>query len=341
MAFSTWATVESVHRLYNDIPIPLIWVCSFIFFTIAANWGVSTIVQSLDLSQKIDGRILKLFGGIIVFFLFWLFFFLPTNTHTFFYKRNIEDYTVSELKFTESKLRDLLNGGEAHKIIEEKKAEFIRSFHALKNNLEAEIDHPGHEGYRHRAEAVVQKMEQLLEQPIQRIELGNPTYENKQRFWKVMGVQLENLKDNKLKNFDEELVMLNSSIDEKEVNRLLAKIVSTEERIQACKEGLLSPAEAKEVRNEPTKATTSVMIASFQIIGKYSDDIQKYYPNAPQLLQYREPQIVQVENVITVWENFFRGLYREMNFWYYILMASLLDLSGFLLFHAAFKRKLN
>ena len=97
MFISSWATVESAHRLLTGWPVPFLWILSLVFFSLAA-WGSDLIITSFDQSIRVNGRFYKLLGGIILLICFWIGIILPTNTHTFFYKSIIEQTAIEEIE---------------------------------------------------------------------------------------------------------------------------------------------------------------------------------------------------------------------------------------------------
>ena len=165
MVVSTWATVESIYRLL-DLPRWLIWPIALLFFWVAAH-GVSLIVRSFDYDERIDGRGRLLFGGLALVILFWLGLILPTNTHTFFYKRVIKETCLTELKTTQSAVELLSAEGKA--LIEKESRDLESKVSAEISNFKSEIIDPNRPGHAKRAETVLNKIDQLLGVKIQRL----------------------------------------------------------------------------------------------------------------------------------------------------------------------------
>ncbi|MDR0541715.1 MAG: hypothetical protein LBH19_05825, partial [Dysgonamonadaceae bacterium] len=76
MGVSCWATVESLHLLLPNWPVILFWAVTVIFFVVA-SLGTKLIVDSFNHRIRVENRIGRLIGGIILLLAFWLCFSLP------------------------------------------------------------------------------------------------------------------------------------------------------------------------------------------------------------------------------------------------------------------------
>lgn len=338
LVVSCWATVESLHLLLPSWPVILFWAVTVIFFVVASI-GTKLIVDSLNQKTFLENRGWRLIGGVVLLLAFWGCFILPTNTHTFFYRASIKDVLIRDLTETKSKLQDLANEGQAGKIISQEKADFRNKIDAIFSKFAAEINNPGNLGWRDKAEAVIIELEGELGK-IQRLKLRCQSFECRQELVKAMREHIDNLLDSKLKStYDTRLTNINKGLDKPAINKLIAKIDAVQTKIDN------NPAR----NDEPTEETTVTLSQAYKIIEKYSDvlitEFEKKYPE--QMKNTIEDKKVyagvskteRMRSVIDVWKDFFAGKYGGRGFAFWIVIAALVDIAGFIFFDIAFARK--
>jgi hypothetical protein len=338
MGVSCWATVESLHLLLPSWPVIFFWAVTTIFFVVASI-GTKLIVESFSQTLFIENRTLRLIGGIVLLLLFWVCFSMPTNTHTFFYRSAIKDVLIRDLTETKGKLQDLANEGQAGKIISQEKADFRNKVDAIFSKFAAEINNPGNPGWADRAEAVIIELEGELGK-IQRLQLRNRSFQERQRLIMAMREQVDNLLDSKLRTtYDTRLANINKGLDKPEINKLIGKIGAVQAKIDK------NPISS----DEPTEETTVTLSQAYKIIEKYSDvlitEFEKKYPNEIKNTKL-DKQIYagvsrteRMRSVIDVWKDFFTGKYAGRGFIFWIIIATLVDIAGFIFFDIAFVKK--
>jgi hypothetical protein len=338
MGVSCWATVESLHLLLPSWPVFFFWAVAVIFFVVASI-GTKLIVDSLNQKIFIESRGWRLIGGIVLLLAFWLCFFLPTNTHTFFYRASIKDVLIRDLTETKGKLQELANDGQAGKIISQEKADFRNKIDATFSKFAAEINNPGNPGWRDKAEAVIIELEASLGK-IQRLKLRCQDFQCRQELIKAMREHVDNLLDSKLKTtYETRLANINKGLDKPEISKLISKIESVQKKI-----------DNNPTRNdEPTEETTVTLSQAYTIINQYSDvlitEFEKKYPD--QIKNTIEDKKVyagvskteKMRSVIDVWKDFFAGKYGGRGFAFWIILAALVDIAGFIFFDIAFAKK--
>ncbi len=338
MGVSCWATVESLHLLLPSWPVIFFWAVTVIFFVVASI-GTKMIVDSFNQRIRVDNRGWRLVGGILLLLTFWICFSLPTNTHTFFYRAVVKDVLIRDLTETKGKLQDLSNDGEAGKIIAQEKADFRNRIDAIFSKFAAEINNPGNPGWADKAEAVIIELEGELGK-IQRLKLKCNSFQCRQDLIKAMREQVDNLLESKLNTvYKTRLDNINRGLDKPTINKLIAQIQKVQDKIDK------NPAN----NDEPTEETTIILSQAYKIIEKYSDvlivNFDKQYPGMTKIAKEDKQAYAGVSktekmrSVIDVWKDFFAGKYAGRGFAFWIIIACLVDIAGFIFFDIAFAKR--
>lgn len=338
LVVSCWATVESLHLLLPTWPIFLFWPVVVIFFVVA-SWGTKLITDSLNQSLFIDNRGVRLIGGFIILIVFWVLFFLPTNTHTFFYRASIKDVLTKDLTETKGKLQDLLNEGQAGRIILQEKEDFKAKISVIFSKFAAEVNNPGDLGWAKKAEDVLIQLEGELGE-LQRLKLKCNSFQCRQELIAAMRAQVESRMESKLKaTYDTRLVNINKGLDKPMIQKLIARIEATLAKID----------ENPTTNNEPTAATLNTLSQSYKLIEKYSDVLikefeQKYPKQIESTIKDKKAyagvsKTERMRSVIDVWGDFFAGMYGGRGFAFWILLAAIIDIAGFISYHMAFAKQ--
>jgi len=337
MFVSCWATVESLHLLLPSWPVVFFWAISIIFFVVA-SMGTKLIVDSLNQQIRVENRGWRLLGGILLLLVFWMVCSLPTNTHTFFYRSAIKDVLMSDLTGTKGKLQNLANEGEAKNIIDKEKGDFQNKIDVLFSKFAAEINNPGIPGWGDRAENALIELEGELGK-IQRLKLRSNNLAGRQELIGAMSDQAEKLTKSKLGIYDTRLRNINRGLDKPEIQRLSAEIQLVQDKLSA-----ISPK-----NDEPTEKTTHTLTQAYKIISSYSDvlinEFEKSYPDNIRMAKedkrvYSDvSKTERMRSVIEVWKDFFAGKYAGRGFLFWIVIAALVDIAGFIFFDIAFRNE--
>lgn len=339
MFISCWATVESLHLLLPTWPIPLFWVATIGIF-ILASIGSKLIVDSFNQSVQVENRGWRLIGGIVMLLFFWVLFILPTNTHTFFYRSEIKEVLIKDLQSTKDKLQELIDEGIAGKIIEQEKADFRRKVDEKFGLFDAEINHPDRPGWAERAEAFLVELEGMFGgEKILRPNLVSNTIQGRRNLVNAIKSQVEQRVESYCKSvYDSRLERINKGLNKGEMQELVLDIQKVQNFMKA------NPSN----NDEPTEKTSLVLSQSYKIIDNYSDILieafKTEYPEMVNVAQkdkevfYGKSQTEKMRNVIDVWKNFFKGNYAGRGFIYWILIAALIDIAGFIFFDIALKK---
>lgn len=337
MLVSCWATVESLHLLLPSWPVPAFWVVTIIVF-VFASLGTKLIVDSFNQQVRIDNRGWRLIGGIILLTLCWIAFSLPTNAHTFFYRSAVKDVLVKDLTETRGKLQDLSKEGEAGKIIAQEKVDFRNKIDGIFSKFAAEINNPGNPGWADKSEDVIIELESELGK-IQRLKLRSNNFEGRQELVKAMRDQVDKLLDSKLTIYDQRLANINSELDKTAIQNLIAEIQKVQNKMQA----------EPNNNDEPTEKTSIILSQAYKIIDNYYDVLKtafgKSYPEKIKVIVEDQKaycgvsKTERMRSVIEVWKDFFAGKFAGRGFIFWVIIAAIVDVLGFISFDLAFKKE--
>jgi hypothetical protein len=322
MFISTYATVESLYRLL-DVSKWALWPVSIIVFVFAAR-GFSRIRKSFDYSERNQSRLSMLLSGIFLVVPLWFVFIIPTNTHTFFYIREIKTVTIQDIEEAKTTLENLSVSGS--NFIDKEKMEFKSNVDGLIESLQLEIKNRYNIGYGPEADKIIIKLENLLGQEIQRLTPPAVRSErNLQNFAQDMGEAVRRILNVKLGEYDERKQRFESRMDKNEINEVISQLKKAAEDIKSL--------------DEPSPEIKTLLKESYAKIKSYSDRFNEEFKNKNLESITKTPQCIQLENVIEVWKKFFNGDYAGKGFIYFIILAILIDFLGFWLYEMAFKKQ--
>ena len=130
-------------------------------------------------------------------------------------------------------------------------------------------------------------------------------------------------------------------LTKKDINNLIATIGAVQAKI----------GNNPSIHGEPTQGTTDLLSAAYKTINIYSDNLikvftdKKYKYQLKSMTEQKEEQggdiskTARMRSVFDVWKKFFAGDYEGRGFAYWIVIAALVDIAGFICFHYAFAKK--
>lgn len=342
MAISCWATTASLHLLLPEWPVFIFWVVTIVFFVLS-SLGTKLIVDACNkyVDTEYPGR--NIAGGIIILLLFWVIFSIPTNTHTFFYKSTIRDVLIQDLANTKSRLQDLADDQTAKRIINADKADFSRRVDELWKNVAMEVNNPGNLGWADKAEEAMLELESYLGTNIQRVKLRSNTHQGRQELIEILGRRVEDAKQARIKEkYDARLAAIASHKNTKDIKDNINAITLIEKKLK----------EHPEKNDEPTVATNNVLTRSYTIIGDYMDYLQNEFGTTHpedmkpiqenvRLYKTNVTQTSKMRSVIDVWKGLFVGdpIYKGRGLWFWVILAIMVDVAGFIFFDIAFRKR--
>lgn len=333
-AVSCWATSESLHLLLPNWPVILCWVVTIGFFVVA-SLGTKMIADSLNQDIYLEKRELRLIGGTILVFIFWLICSMPTNTHTFFYRSSITDIVTQDLSVTKSYLQQLRDNIKTETFIKKKADQLESNVNAQIIALENEIDNIANPGFGDKAKSHLDKIATTLQVahiPILSYSGATPKQiKSLKQQYRTMIYELLNKRK-------QELFSNYSSPPEKLFKPEAAMLIKNIEAL----EGHVANMKAQgEIDNSLIMQADAVLNKSYVIIKTYANfiDFQSETDKEHYLSNNQVTNITRMLSVIDVWKDYFCGKFEGRNFLFWIIVSLLVDVAAFVFFDITFRKR--
>lgn len=337
-AISCFATSESLYLTFDGAFPRFIWVAIVIGFYIITSLGTKWIIESFS-SNFQENRRLKLFGGFLIVFVFWLAVSFPTNAHTFLYKRAAKTVAQKEIAWQDKQLYSITDVNAWAYDKEAAINKQVADIESLKESLIGEIKHPDRKGFAEKADSILLKIEDKL-----RIAKGS-----------IHRIEAKNFSTNEMNRLDkhysnaiaDQLVIYESKLQkdlaiqianrEKEVER--AK--DTKKRLEAMIKALndnknVNEAMLKEARAQINNAYN--ILDNYTITGE-SSYRTKYVENEKGLPSHKLTNAGEIvyKDYLTGQLNKKYDIQETKSMIYFILISLMIDIAAFLFFNIAFK----
>lgn len=340
--FSCFWTAESLYIWQPSITIYGAWMIAVIFF-IVASICFGNLLKSLDRQEDFYG---KLFGRTGAFFLaffglmvFWLCVSLPTNTHTLLYRASIRNIITSDLNRTQGYLQGLKDNNVEIKKINQKYKSKNEAVDAHILRLIAEIDNPSAIGIGNRFETVLVELDRTLStdvnNPTKLQRVANVGKTRSQWLTTINYYQSQAYEQLKLyrASCDKEIAAIKATMGSKELEGLIANN----------KLALKDITNMKGVDNDIIQAAIEDLNNGYAYIKANSQYIN--FKEGDKELYTRDgamPEAKEMLSVPDVWKDYLTtDKYAGHGFIWWVLIALLVDISGFIFFNMAFNRKNN
>lgn len=340
--FSCFWTAESLYIWQPSITIYGAWMIAVIFF-IVASICFGKLLKSLDRQADFYG---KLFGRAGAFFLaffglmvFWLCVSLPTNTHTLLYRASIKNVITTDLNRTQGYLQGLKDNNIEIKKINQKYKSKNEAVDALILRLIAEIEHPSQIGIGPRFETVLVELDRTLStdnnEPVKLQRVANPGKTRTQWITTINYYQKQAYEQLKLyrASCDKEIAAIKATMGSKELERLIANN----------KIALKDIANMKDVDNDIIQAAIDDLNNGYAYIKTnaryidFKDNDRELYTRDGAM-----PEAKAMLSVPDVWKDYLTtDKYTGHGFIWWVLIALLVDISGFIFFNMAFNNRKN
>lgn len=340
--FSCFWTAESLYIWQPSITIYGAWMIAVIFF-IVASICFSKILKALDKQSDYYGKLFGRTGAFLISFLglivFWLFVSLPTNTHTLLYRASIKNVITTDLNRTQGYLQGLKDNNVEIKKINQKYKSKNEAVDALILRLIAEIDNPSAIGIGNRFETILVELDRTLSTDV-----NNPTkIQRVTNVGKTRTQWLTTINYYQAQAY-EQLKLYRASCD-KEISDIKATMGSKEleSLIANNKLALKDITNMKGVDNDIIQAAIEDLNNGYAYIKANSQYIN--FKDSDKDLYTRDgamPEAKAMLSVPDVWKDYLTtDKYRGHGFIWWVLIALLVDISGFIFFNIAFNRKNN
>lgn len=335
---SCWATQESLHLLLSSWPQFLCWVVTIAFFIIA-SWGTKLITDSMNQNVYIEKRGSKLIAGILAVLVFWLFFSMPTNTHTFFYRSSIESITSTDISTTKGYLDQLKNNTLTETKIRDKQNDFSNKVWSLFAELEAEIKNDANPGFGPNAKRILAQFATLLEvDKVEPLSFADRSEQARARLVDAYRQKISILMQNKLSNIRSSMIAPDEDTYKGQAATDYQNIEFAENMI---KSGDLDLNVAEEIKD-----VNSRLVRGYSTIKTYCNyldfnqgDKEIYLPTDEEGNSIQAvTRVERMLSVFDVWKDFLSGKYAGRGLIIWVLLSILVDIGAFIFFDIAFKK---
>lgn len=335
--FSCFWTAESLFIWQPSITIYGAWLIAIVFYIIASicfSRFIKGFEKYGDFGQGLfASRGGHLFFGLIGLLIFWLMVSLPTNTHTLLYRASIKEIIKSDLTRTQGYLQGLKDNNVEIKKIENEYKSKKNAVDALIQRLIDEIDRPSAIGIGERFKTVVTELEKELGTTIQKM----PNTGSTRSDWlKVIGYYqrqaYEHLKLYRAK-CDKDIDEIKRMMGSKQLDGL----------IKNCEIALSDINEMDGIDNAIISAATDDLANGYSFIKANSQYIQfKDNDKERYTRDGAMPEAKEMLSVPDVWKDFLTtDKYNGHGFIWWVFIALLVDLAGFVFFNIAFSKDNN
>lgn len=341
--FSCFWTAESLFIWQPSITIWGAWLIAVVFYIIASicfSRFIKGFEKYGDFGQGLfASRGGHLFFGLVGLLIFWLMVSLPTNTHTLLYRASIKEIIKSDLTRTQGYLQGLKDNNVEIKKIEDRYKSKKDAVDAIILRLVAEIDNPSALGIGHRFETILVELDRTLfegdkgDKKIQRVASVGTT--RSQWLTAINYYQSQAYEQLKLyrAKCDKEIEEIKRMMGSKTLDGL----------IKNCEIALSDVNKMSGVDNDIIKAATddlangySFIKANSQYIAFKDNDKERYTRDGAM------PEAKEMLSVPDVWKDFLTtDKYKGHGFIWWVFIALLVDLAGFVFFNLAFSKDDN
>lgn len=340
--FSCYWTAESLYTWLPAITIYGAWMLAVVFF-IVASICFGKLLQSLDRQSdfygKLFGRTGALLLSIVGLLAFWLFFSMPTNTHTLLYQASVVEVATNDLIRTQGYLNALRHNNVEVKKIDQKYKDKANAVDALLTRMLAEIDNPSAVGIGVRFNTVLAELDKALSadnnHPVSLQRVTNVGSSRVQ--WLTALNYYKEQAYSQLRLYrascDREIAEVKRQMNSPE----LAGLITNNER------SLHDLAQMKGVDNGIMEVVCKDLTKSYSYIGKNAQFLT--FKGGDKALYTRDgaiPETKAMQSVPDVWRDYITtSKYDGHGFLWWILAAVLVDIAGFIFFNMAFNSKQN
>jgi hypothetical protein len=344
-AISCWATSESLFHteLFGQgVPKIMYWIIVVGFYVIT-SLGTKWIIDSFNTEAFVENRMLKLIGGLLIVAVFWIIVSLPTNAHTFLYKRSAKSVAQKELKWQEGQLSARTDIDAYELQIRNDIMKPVTGIIQLKESLvgdEGEINHPERPGYAKESEEILQKIESKLGVKIGTIKRIQANNSSKNEINRLRGYYSNAIDDQLtiyVADLEKQIAYLVANYE-----KHVADAKSAEKLVRAAYEALNADDESREdVLKEARKQINNAynVLDNGKIDGATSTR-ENYVENVKGMPSNRLTNVVEV-----VYKDYLSGQLNKKydmpetkGMIYFFLLSLMIDLAAFLFFNIAFKK---
>lgn len=340
---SCWATAESLHLLLATWPKIFCYLVAIGFFVVAAI-GTKLIVDSLNQKIYVEGRTGKLIAGIFLVLIFWLATSMPTNTHTFIYRNVISERVNNDIDVTMGYIEDIIKNtvNEEHcaALISERQA-VVKGF---QDRLIAEVKQPNDPGSGPRAESILNELETKYGYRIERYRPNGKTADLREinKAVDYYNERFNNLINNVIPEYYVGKMERPNETKLAQAQDAYDGLADLKEKIEAGK-GIDRSSKGNAVDLNSSEDMHEIVIdrinKGYQAVNS-GYDMVKF--NSGDGARYKANPVVtdtqRMTSIFEVWGDYMAGKFNGHGFFWWILLAVLIDIAAFIFFDIAFKK---
>lgn len=334
-AFSCKWTAESLYLSMPSFGLWAAWALAIIIFVVSSII-FSQFLLSLDSREDFYGRPLGRFGtfalSLVGLIVVWVGFSVSTNSHSLIHNDEVRKVLVQDLSTTNKYLSSLTG---QNKKVEEIKAlygDYYRKLELLSQKLRDEYNNPGRRGYADSCKKYRREIENMLGWALNdtsRARLIDPGRAGSSEAMDYISNQIADKVRIIRTHEQREIEAVYTNIDQAKISDEIANInnaINDVNRMEGISFKIIESAE-----KHLEKGYARVKNNSQYVIFDTPEHLARYTADQPQSQYARLKSVKEV-----VWNGVLHGQYREMYYW--ILIAILVDVAGFIFFSIAFRK---
>lgn len=328
---SCWATQQSLNLSFPSIPQFIWWIIS-VTFIIIASIGVKLIVDSFNQNIYVENRGTKLIFGIVIVLLMWVFFSMPTNTHTFFYRNAINNKASDDITTTKNYLSQLTNNTVTEKKIQDACNKFDNQVKSKLADLESEIKNDANPGFGPNARAILKDFASLLDVPkIEPLSYKSTSEQSRTLLIDAYRKKIYALADAKKENIRISMKTPDENQYKPHAKGDYNNLCLIEDAVQNGDANLNYTKDINELNKRLSKSYATIKNYK-QYVHFNSIEDEEIYCAANQITKVK-----RMLSVPDVWVDFMKGRYANHGLIYWVLLSTLVDVSAFIFFWLLFR----
>lgn len=343
-ALSCIVTEESIHLSFPTYSVPMCWIITISFYIIASLGGSllldsfarKPIIEFIDVKHH---RTACMIIGVLLLVVFWLVFSMPTNTHTFLYRNQIDKTVSEDITTTTFYLNQLKVAKVSEELIAGKQGEMEQKARSTIEQLCSEIINKGNPGDGPAADSIRTSLATILNIPsFAKLSYtgGRSKKELEQLcdLYREKAEQLINLRKEEIRRYYIGLDKMRPIY----TNEATTRIDNISVWESARQQGKVNVSDAGDIRDLQKRLSDGyATIKNYKDFVVFSDDggVDKNRYTAPVLTT----RIERLISVLDTWWDFLRGRFgANLAMVFCIFVAVLVDLAAFVFFYLALKK---
>ena len=335
--FSCYWTAESLYLLMPMVTKVGAWLIAAVFY-IVASLCFSLILKTLDRNEdfygSFGGRGGQFVLGLLGLIVFWLVISMPTNTHTLFYRSSVPTVLKTDILRTQGYLRDLQENNIDIKKAENEYKAYEEACKDARRRMEFEIENPSALGVGPNFRKIIGDLAQELNTTIQ---MPNNIGSNEKGWRQTIEYcmrQADKRLSEKKEERDKNIARIKQLMNSPELNTAIENLGVA----------LYDVEHMDGVDHEKVNAANKDLTTGYSLISANKEYI--HINDSIQRVRYtREKPITEVDELLkvsNVWTDFLTTKkYEKHAFFWWILIALMVDLSAFIFFDFAFGKRQN